>query len=72
MQGWYAPSLTSNKETGLGDWSLQDIDQYLQTGIAARGAVLPGRLSYRGLLLNSANRAPTTCLTASTAGASSV
>ena len=39
MQGWYAPSLTSNKETGLGDWSLQDIEQYLQKGVSARGAV---------------------------------
>jgi cytochrome c553 len=39
MQDWYAPSLTSNKETGLGDWSLEDIEQYLQKGISARGAV---------------------------------
>jgi mono/diheme cytochrome c family protein len=39
MQDWYAPSLTSNKETGLGDWSLQDIEQYLQKGVSARGAV---------------------------------
>jgi mono/diheme cytochrome c family protein len=39
MQGWYAPSLTSNKESGLGDWSLTDIEQYLQRGVSARGAV---------------------------------
>jgi mono/diheme cytochrome c family protein len=39
MQDWYAPSLTSNKETGLGDWSLEDIEQYLQKGVSARGAV---------------------------------
>lgn len=39
MQDWYAPSLTSNKETGLGDWSLQDIEHYLQKGISVRGAV---------------------------------
>jgi mono/diheme cytochrome c family protein len=39
MQDWYAPSLTSNKETGLGDWSLQDIEEYLQKGVSARGAV---------------------------------
>ena len=25
MQNWYAPSLTSNKEAGLGEWSIKDI-----------------------------------------------
>jgi len=39
MQNWYAPSLTSNKEAGLGDWSLPEITDYLKTGISARGAV---------------------------------
>jgi mono/diheme cytochrome c family protein len=39
MQDWYAPSLTSNKETGLGDWSLEDIEHYLKKGVSARGAV---------------------------------
>jgi cytochrome c553 len=39
LQKWYAPSLTSNKETGLGDWSLQDISDYLHKGVSARGAV---------------------------------
>jgi mono/diheme cytochrome c family protein len=39
MQEWYAPSLVSNKEAGLGDWSLKDIVDYLRTGISARGAV---------------------------------
>ena len=39
MQYWYAPSLTSNKEAGLGDWSIEEITQYLRTGIADRGAV---------------------------------
>jgi mono/diheme cytochrome c family protein len=39
MQNWYAPSLTSNKEAGLGDWSLKDITDLLKTGISARGAV---------------------------------
>jgi cytochrome c553 len=39
MQDWYAPSLTSNKETGLGDWTLEDIEQYLQKGVSGRGAV---------------------------------
>lgn len=39
MQNWYAPSLTSNKEAGLGDWSLEEIVDYLKKGVSARGAV---------------------------------
>ena len=39
MQNWYAPSLTSNKEAGLGDWSLTDISDLLRTGVSQRGAV---------------------------------
>jgi mono/diheme cytochrome c family protein len=39
MQNWYAPSLTSNKEAGLGDWSLQDISDLLRLGVSKRGAV---------------------------------
>jgi mono/diheme cytochrome c family protein len=39
MQDWYAPSLTSNKEAGLGDWDLGDITDLLRTGVSKRGAV---------------------------------
>ena len=39
MQSWYAPSLTSNKEAGLGDWAVKDIMDLLQTGVSHRGAV---------------------------------
>jgi len=39
MQNWYAPSLTSNKEAGLGDWSLEDIADLLKKGVSMRGAV---------------------------------
>src|ERR1700709_418936 len=39
MQNWYAPSLTSNKEGGLGDWSIEDISDLLRTGVSNRGAV---------------------------------
>lgn len=39
VQNWYAPSLTSDKDGGLGDWSIQDIMDLLQTGVSARGAV---------------------------------
>ena len=38
-QNWYAPSLTSNREAGLGDWSIRDIADLLQTGISHRGTV---------------------------------
>ena len=39
MQNWYAPSLTSNKEAGLGDWTIEEIVDYLKKGVSARGAV---------------------------------
>lgn len=39
MQNWYAPSLTLNKEAGLGDWRQQDIVDLLKAGTCARGAV---------------------------------
>jgi mono/diheme cytochrome c family protein len=39
MQDWYAPSLTSNKEAGLGEWSIKDISDLLRTGVSARGTV---------------------------------
>jgi mono/diheme cytochrome c family protein len=39
VQNWYAPSLTSNRETGLGDWQVRDIVDLLRTGVSARGAV---------------------------------
>jgi mono/diheme cytochrome c family protein len=38
-QNWYAPSLTSNREAGLGDWSIREIADLLQVGASARGAV---------------------------------
>ncbi|WP_313706094.1 c-type cytochrome [Massilia sp.] len=39
MQNWYAPSLTSNKEAGLGNWEIQDIIDLLQKGVSNRGTV---------------------------------
>jgi mono/diheme cytochrome c family protein len=39
MQNWYAPSLTSNKEAGLGDWNIDEIVGLLRTGVSHRGAV---------------------------------
>jgi mono/diheme cytochrome c family protein len=36
-QNWYAPSLTSNREAGLGDWPVKEIADLLQTGTSHRG-----------------------------------
>lgn len=38
-QNWYAPSLTSNREAGLGNWSLKEISDLLQAGISDRATV---------------------------------
>jgi mono/diheme cytochrome c family protein len=38
-QNWYAPSLTSNREAGLGEWSIQDISDLLQIGVSHRATV---------------------------------
>jgi mono/diheme cytochrome c family protein len=38
-QNWYAPSLTSNREAGLGNWSIEDIKNLLQTGVSHRSTV---------------------------------
>lgn len=38
-QNWYAPSLTSNKEAGLGEWDIEDISNLLQVGVSHRGTV---------------------------------
>jgi len=39
MLGWYAPSLTSNAEAGLGDWDTEHIVALLHTGISPRATV---------------------------------
>ena len=39
MQNWYAPSLTSNAESGLGSWSTADVASLLKAGASNRGAV---------------------------------
>ena len=35
-QNWYAPSLTSNRESGLGDWPVKEIADLLQVGASHR------------------------------------
>jgi mono/diheme cytochrome c family protein len=39
MLNWYAPSLTSSRETGLGDWDIAHVVDLLKTGVSHRGAV---------------------------------
>ena len=38
-QNWYAPSLTSRRESGLGSWSVKEIADLLQAGVSHRGTV---------------------------------
>jgi mono/diheme cytochrome c family protein len=38
LQGWFATNLTMDPRTGLGDWSVEEIVQYLKTGRNARSA----------------------------------
>lgn len=37
IANWYAPSLTSDKEAGLGEWDIGDITALLKTGVAPHG-----------------------------------
>ena len=39
VQNWYAPSLTSPHEAGVGDWREQDITRLLKDGISPRASV---------------------------------
>lgn len=39
VMNWYAASLTSHAETGLGEWEVRDIAGLLKTGVSERGAV---------------------------------
>jgi mono/diheme cytochrome c family protein len=40
VQNWYAPSLTSPLEAGVGDWDIAHVVELLRTGVSARGAVM--------------------------------
>lgn len=35
LQGWFAPDITNNAQTGLGKWSEEDLVKYLRTGVNA-------------------------------------
>ena len=40
MLGWYAPSLTSAAEAGVGDWDANDVVALLKTGVSPRASVM--------------------------------
>ena len=44
MSSWYASSLTSSAESGLGNWKKKAISDLLKTGVSERGAVF-GQMS---------------------------
>ncbi|MER8811101.1 cytochrome c [Mesorhizobium australicum] len=35
LQGWFAPDITNNAQSGLGKWSQEDVVAYLKTGVNA-------------------------------------
>ena len=39
VQDWYAPSLTSDREAGLGDWRVDEVVRFLKDGVSDRFAV---------------------------------
>lgn len=40
MQNWYAPSLSSPAEAGVGEWSQPEIVRLLQSGVSAHGSAI--------------------------------
>ena len=40
LQNWYAPSLVSNTEAGLGNWSIDEIKLLFSTGISGNASVI--------------------------------
>lgn len=38
LEGWHAPDLTSNMKSGIGRWSVDEIEQFLKTGQTAHSA----------------------------------
>ena len=40
LQNWYAPSLVSKLEAGLGDWAIADIKTLFKSGVAANASVI--------------------------------
>jgi mono/diheme cytochrome c family protein len=59
LQNWVAPDLTSNPQTGLGAWSIDEVAEYLKTGRngrAAAGATMADVITYSTSLMTDADR----------------
>jgi mono/diheme cytochrome c family protein len=59
LDDWVAPDLTGNTRIGLGDWSVDDIAEFLGTGRnvhAAAGGAMADVISYSTSLLSDADR----------------
>ncbi|HEY1710160.1 MAG TPA: cytochrome c [Rhizomicrobium sp.] len=40
VEGWFAADLTATKRSGLGDWSAEEIAQYLKTGVTGKATAV--------------------------------
>jgi mono/diheme cytochrome c family protein len=59
LDTWVAPDLTANDRTGLGNWSLDDIAEYLRTGRnahAGAGGPMADVITYSSSLMSDADR----------------
>jgi mono/diheme cytochrome c family protein len=59
LDNWVAPDLTANPRTGLGRWSIDDIDQYLangRNGRATAGGAMAEVVTYSTALMSDADR----------------
>jgi mono/diheme cytochrome c family protein len=59
LDNWVAPDLTGNSRTGLGNWNVEDIAEYLATGRNARagaGGAMADVITYSTSLMNDADR----------------
>lgn len=59
LDHWVAPDLTSNPRTGLGNWKVEDIAEYLATGrnaLAGAGGAMADVITYSTSLMNDADR----------------
>ena len=59
LETWVAPDLTGNPRTGLGDWKIDDIAEYLRTGRNARAAAggpMAEVITYSTSLMNDEDR----------------
>jgi mono/diheme cytochrome c family protein len=59
LDNWVAPDLTSNQRVGLGEWSVDDIEEFLASGRnahAAAGGAMSEVITYSTSLMSDADR----------------